>query len=64
MRKKTYEEQSLLEREAQQAVRELRKRILSLEVSGLQGPWRTSHHWLCLINPKLLLSIFSMFSGD
>ena len=37
MRKKTYEDQALLEREAQQAVKELRKRILSLEVSGLQG---------------------------
>ena len=61
MRKKTYDDQALLEREAQQAVKELRKRILSLEVSGLQRSRQTSHHWLY---QKPILIIFSMLSGD
>ena len=64
MRKKTYEDQALLEREAQQAVKELRKRILSLEVSGLQVIWRASHYWLKSNKPKVLFVILCMLSGD
>ena len=61
MRKKTFDDQALLEREAQQAVKELRKRILSLEVSGLQGSGQRSYHWLY---QKPVLIILSMLSGD
>ena len=49
MRKKAHEDQALLEREAQEALKQLKKRILSLEVSNMSVRKSQHSNFLLLI---------------